>query len=240
MKKIPKIFALSMVVFGLISFKEAFSQDAPAATAPATEQLVVADPADAIPPPIQPPIQPPSGNETIAVPAAENVDVAENPPAPTAENVDAAVDPNMPVDPNASIMAPDAASALDLNSPFEGSLFYSNSEVGIIRDALSGHFREDVSLPTDSVDGVPIPLANPLISISGVLYRGPGNWVVWMNGQKVTPGNLLPELVDIDVQSSSYVRFKWYDSTRQKLATVNLRPHQTYDISTDITWPGTP
>lgn len=77
-----------------------------------------------------------------------------------------------------------------------------------------------------------------LIVLSGILYRAKNNWTVWINGQKVTPDNYLPEIIEIKVENSSYVSLKWYDIGLQEVISITLRPNQVYDITTGILLPG--
>ena len=73
--------------------------------------------------------------------------------------------------------------------------------------------------------------------MAGGIYRKPGDWIVWLNGHKVTPKNLLPEIVDISVQNER-VHLKWFDIGINNVISISLRPHQTYDIVTGVLLPG--
>jgi hypothetical protein len=120
------------------------------------------------------------------------------------------------------------------NAPFNGSFFLTPAEIAAIKTAMagSGMMGGDISV------AVPVP-QHRVISVSGLLYRSPKDWIVWMNGQKVTPEKLLPEIVDIKIDSSSHMRLKWYDIGLDKVIAITLRPHQTYDIVTGVLLPGT-
>ncbi len=78
----------------------------------------------------------------------------------------------------------------------------------------------------------PIPTKR-VISLSGVLYRKPGDWIVWLNGHKLVPGKKLPEIVDIKVERDR-VHLKWFDIGMAKIIAITLRPHQTYDIVSGV------
>jgi hypothetical protein len=122
----------------------------------------------------------------------------------------------------------------ELNAPFSGSFFLTPAEIAAIKTAMagSGMMGGDISV------AAPVP-QHRVISVSGLLYRSPKDWIVWMNGQKVTPENLLPEIVDIKIDSSSHMKLKWYDIGLDKVIAITLRPHQTYDIVTGVLLPGT-
>ncbi len=78
----------------------------------------------------------------------------------------------------------------------------------------------------------PIPTKR-VISVSGMIYRKPGDWIVWINGHKLVPGSRLPELVDIKVERDR-VHLKWFDIGMAKILTITLRPRQTYDITSGV------
>lgn len=123
----------------------------------------------------------------------------------------------------------------ELNAPFRGSFFLTPLEIVAIQQALMGQpvNARVLSTPT-SQQNIP---AVRVIRVSGVVYHKPKDWIVWMNGQKVTPDNLLPEIVDIKVRETSDVHLKWYDVGLNKVIAITLRPQQTYDIVTGILLP---
>ncbi len=91
--------------------------------------------------------------------------------------------------------------------------------------------REKRSLPAESFKDVPV---KETIEVSGILYRGPGDWIVWLNGQKLTPEKLLPQITEISVDNAEIVRLRWYDANRKKIIPVTMRPRQVYDVETGI------
>ena len=145
--------------------------------------------------------------------------------------VDAAT--GMPTDPAASAPAAAVAGVVagDVNKPFTGSFFLTPLEITAIEHALRGRVTK---VPSQNVAVIP---SRRVIRLSGVLYRSPSDWVVWMNNEKVTPKNLLQEIVDIKVDPSSKVHLEWYDVGLNQVLTITLRPHQTYDITTGILLP---
>jgi hypothetical protein len=130
-----------------------------------------------------------------------------------------------------------AVPAPNLNVPFTESLFFSPLELTEIAMAIKGaQTVSEASSPTNQ-GSVPVIPAHRVISLAGVVYRSEADWIVWLNGQKVTPGRLLPEIVDIQVANDS-VRLKWFDIGLNGVISITLRPHQTYDIVTGILLPG--
>ncbi len=116
------------------------------------------------------------------------------------------------------------------DSAFKGSLLFTAPEVAAIDRALAGQVSGTAALTANN--GQVIPLRR-LIVVSGIAYQTADDWVVWINGQKVTPKKLLPEIVDIDVTPAS-VQLKWFDIGINNVISITMRPHQTYDIVTGV------
>ena len=152
--------------------------------------------------------------------------------------------PGMPMTGGSAMPAPEITAPApakpmieDISAPFDGSFFLLPGEIAAIKKAMLG--KPAISeTPEEEISLEPLIPQHRVISISGLLYRSPQDWIVWMNGQKVTPEKLLPEIVDIKVESSSQVQLKWYDIGLDSVISISLRPHQTYDIATGILLPG--
>ena len=119
-------------------------------------------------------------------------------------------------------------------APFTESLMFSAAELAAISRAMAGRVTGTSMLT--GANGAYIP-ERRVIAVAGVIYRKPGDWIVWLNGHKVTPKNLLPEIVDISVQNER-VHLKWFDIGINNVISISLRPHQTYDIVTGVLLPG--
>ncbi len=164
-----------------------------------------------------------------------------------------------PVTPPAAGVAPDVVPEVVpgvvpevvKNALFSKSLFLTQREEAAIRQALQGVIGPDAAMltagenmPRPQVTGGVGPNGAPLpppvysvIRVYGVFYRAPDDWIVWINGRKVTPGALLPEIRGIEVEKSSHVHLKWYDQALNSIIAVTMRPHQTYDVQTGILLP---
>lgn len=126
-----------------------------------------------------------------------------------------------------------------LNKPFTDSLLFSPLEITLILRAQAGLMTGASVLEATDMTVVhrkPIPLIRR-ISLAGVVFRSSDDWVLWLNGYKVTPFALLPEIVEIKVNNDS-VHLKWFDIGMNNIISISLRPHQTYDIVTGILLPG--
>lgn len=119
-----------------------------------------------------------------------------------------------------------------LHAPFDQSLFFSPQDLIAIAKAQKG-----IASAGGGYTGAPIPQKR-VISLSGIIYRSPTDWLIWLNGQKVAPGHLLPEIVNIEVHEES-VRLKWFDIGLNGIIDITLHPHEVYDIVTGILLSGT-
>lgn len=119
---------------------------------------------------------------------------------------------------------------------FDGSFLFSPAEIAAIRQAMAGTVSGTAMLEADKNPQVAIPQRR-VIALTGVVFRAQDDWVAWINGQKITPDTLLPEIVDIRVERD-HVKLKWFDVGLNAVISISLRPHQTYDIVTGVLLPG--
>lgn len=169
-----------------------------------------------------------------APPAATATPAAAAPAAPGAATATPA-DPANPSDPAAApVVLPGGLTEEILQQPFKGSLFFTPLEITSILSATSGKPVAPSVMNTQNVTNIPLKRT---IRLSGVLYRKPDDWIVWLNGRKVVPWQWLPEIVDIRVEKDQ-VHLKWFDIGMAKIITLTLRPHQTYDVVTGLLLPG--
>lgn len=122
-----------------------------------------------------------------------------------------------------------------LLEPFRQSFMFNPIEIALIERAKNTGKAASTAV-LDSGKSVYIP-PRRVISLAGVVFRKQDDWIVWLNGQKVIPKKLLPEIIDINV-SNDVVHLKWFDIGMNKIISISLRPHQTYDIVTGLLLPG--
>lgn len=117
------------------------------------------------------------------------------------------------------------------NEPaFNKSLLFELEQLRQIQYAVDGYV---MSLGKKEA---PVPTTR-LIKLAGVIYKATDNWVIWLNGRRVTPDRLLPEIVDIRVRKDK-VYLKWFDKGLRDVILITLKPHHTYDIGAGILLPG--
>lgn len=156
-----------------------------------------------------------------------------------------AVPGTAPSDPSAAAAQPQGAVPSAAPVPqgeFRDSFFFSPIEIHALQEALKGRIVRQETLQITEKD--PVKAEAPrfpkqrFIRLSGVVYRTPDDWVVWMNHKKITPKYLLPEILEIKVRDSSRVSFKWYDAGMRQIYYITMRPHEVYDVLTGILLPG--
>lgn len=177
-------------------------------------------------------IQTLSQMESGAAPAATAAPAAAADPAAAVAVANPGVVPG--VSPSS---APPPESKDDVQKPFTRSLFYTNAELVQFQKLLNGQ-QVNFDNPT-STTGEIIPQVRT-ITLTGVLYKNPDDWLIWLNGQKLNRHNLFKEIVDIQVFKDSRVRLKWYDIGLDGVIDVTMRPHQKYDIVTGLLLPVPP
>lgn len=77
------------------------------------------------------------------------------------------------------------------------------------------------------------------ISLQGILYKSPNDWIVWFNNARMTPKNLPPEVSEFKVHKN-YVELKWFDRRSDTVVPVRLRPNQRFNLDAKIFLPGKP
>ncbi len=117
------------------------------------------------------------------------------------------------------------------------SLFFSPQQMAAIHQALVGIYMPLFEQEQSITGAAAVPLAARTLHLSGMLYSSDKNWIIWLNGFRLTPNRLLPEVVEINVGKKE-VSLKWYDAVLNKIIAITLRPHQIYDIDTGILLPG--
>lgn len=86
-------------------------------------------------------------------------------------------------------------------------------------------------------EGAAVPRGIRELSLSGILFKGKDNWIVWLNGKRLAPDALPKEIMDIKV-SEQYVDLKWFDAYTNLIYPVRIRPHQRFNLDSRIFLPG--
>jgi len=114
------------------------------------------------------------------------------------------------------------------------------------QEAVDNARRSDgmKSLPTQAeldgsdgtLDGMPPPEAR-FINLSGISYKSPRRWTIWLNKQRVTPKNIPPEILDLKV-FKNYVEIQWFDEYTNQIFPIRLRAQERFNMDTKTFLPG--
>jgi hypothetical protein len=117
----------------------------------------------------------------------------------------------------------------------QDSLFFTQDELVAISRANRGYVakKDDVvQKATEDATTAPVDRGRRVIKLSGIVYQGPKEWTIWLNGQRVTPKNIPNQVSGLTVDAD-HILLKWYDTAEQRLVTVTLHPHQKYNLDQD-------
>jgi hypothetical protein len=123
------------------------------------------------------------------------------------------------------------------------SLFFTNWEESLIEEARLGLTARAATLGEIddanrlAASGARAPIGPREISLGGIVFSSGSDWVIWLNGQKITPTRIPPEILDIQV-TKDVVRLKWFDAYTNQIFPIKLRTHQRFNIDSRIFLPG--
>jgi hypothetical protein len=69
------------------------------------------------------------------------------------------------------------------------------------------------------------------IRLGAVLYYGPEDWTLWLQGEKWTPGTSRDDLQVLEV-TASFVRLSWKEEDGASPIEFSLKPNQSFQIAT--------
>jgi hypothetical protein len=75
------------------------------------------------------------------------------------------------------------------------------------------------------------------ITLSGIAFVHENEWTVWLNGMRITPHAIPPEIIDLKV-FKEHIDVKWYDKYSNKIFPIRIRPHQRFNLDTRVFLPG--
>lgn len=194
----------------------------------------------------------PAAEKTVVPPTVNQAVVAANPgiagklqaspvapldsdKADTPDNADPSKDPLMSVSITQSRQNLLKLRDADINPQELQSLFFTLWQYQLLQDAKRQYVTHPVSQAelahSGDANGKAKPRSIRELSVGGILYRGPDDWTVYLNGQRLTQDkNSLPEQVmDIKV-TEDHVDLKWFDTFSNLIFPVRLREHQRFNL----------
>jgi len=119
------------------------------------------------------------------------------------------------------------------------SLFFTSAEAALIASVRNGIItRPPTERELDTGETKQSPEAGVReLSLGGIVYKSSSNWTIWINGKKITPKRIPPEILDIKVRKD-HVKIRWFDPFTNQIFPIKLKPHQRFNIDTRIFLPG--
>lgn len=121
------------------------------------------------------------------------------------------------------------------------SLFFTTWQYELLKEAKRGFLARPATVGEMEQDPAkPIgerPRGPREVSLGGIVYVNGDNWTIWLNGQRITPGAMPSEIIDLQVKRE-YIQIKWYDSFNNLIYPIRLRPHQRFNLDSRIFLPG--
>ncbi len=75
------------------------------------------------------------------------------------------------------------------------------------------------------------------IELGGILFTKENSWIIWLNGQRVTPDAVPKEVLDLRV-FKDYIEIKWLDDYTNQVFPIRIRTHQRFNMDSRIFLPG--
>lgn len=120
------------------------------------------------------------------------------------------------------------------------SLFFTHWHYQAIKDAKNSQgvvrLPSDWELNKENTDDVIDPGPRD-VSLGGILYKSDDNWTIWLNGQRITPDAVPPEVLDLRV-FDSHIEIKWHDDYTDKIFPIRMRAHERFNLDTRTFLPG--
>ncbi len=121
------------------------------------------------------------------------------------------------------------------------TLFYTAWQHALLQEAKKG-FNARLPDPGELSAGenaAPRERGIRELWLGGIAYGAGSKWTVWLNGVRITPDAIPPQVMDIKV-SRTYIDLKWFDGYTNKIYPVRMRPHERFNLDSRIFLPGTP
>ena len=122
------------------------------------------------------------------------------------------------------------------------SLFFTYWQHKAILEAQSsrGVVRPPTQAELDAIDRgddfAPDPGVRD-ITLGGIVFAQDDDWVIWINGQRVTPDAVPKEVLDLKV-FEDYIEIKWLDDFTNQIFPLRLRAHQRFNLDARMFLPG--
>lgn len=207
-----------------------------AAPAPASETAPVAIPATPTPPPNN--LSDAAGNalDKLATKASELTNAVLPNGLPLPPELGGGMAPVAPenVDPSFSQGQDKSVTVTSGGKP--ASLFFTPNQLASIMRAKEGYLAPREAFDPNNQSDNPNSVGSRVVSLAGIIYVSKKDWVIWLNGERVTSKNMPQRLVGVTVKPDR-VHLRWMDIANQRIVNITLQPHQQYLLDSDTIIP---
>lgn len=116
------------------------------------------------------------------------------------------------------------------------SIFFTPNQLASIMRAQQGFLVPREAFDPNNQGGEPTTGGSRVVSLAGIVYVNSKDWVIWLNGERVTRKNMPQRLVGLTVRPK-LVHLRWLDVPNQRIVNITLRPHQQYLLDSDTIIP---
>lgn len=96
---------------------------------------------------------------------------------------------------------------------------------------------KDLGIGNEETEESEVDTGPRLVRLGGISYSSADKWIIWLNGQRVTPDSMPLQVVKLDV-FDDYIEIQWLDLKGNIIYPIRLRPHQSFHIDKKIFLPG--
>lgn len=116
------------------------------------------------------------------------------------------------------------------------SIFFTPNQLASIMRAQQGFLVPREAFDPNNQGPEPMTGGSRVVSLAGIIYVNSKDWVIWLNGERVTRKNMPQRLVGVTVRPK-LAHLRWLDVPNQRIVNITLRPHQQYLLDSDTIIP---
>jgi hypothetical protein len=116
------------------------------------------------------------------------------------------------------------------------SIFFTPNQLASIMRAQQGFLVPREAFDPNNQGAEPTTGGSRVVSLAGIIYVNSKDWVIWLNGERVTRKNMPQRLIGLTVRPT-LAHLRWLDVPNQRIVNITLRPHQQYLLDSDTIIP---
>lgn len=96
---------------------------------------------------------------------------------------------------------------------------------------------DDIMLPDENAPVREVKPGIRELRLGGILHGGSSQWIIWLNGMRVTPASVPEQVIDLKVRGE-FIEIVWYDEYSELIFPIRLRPHERFNLDSRMFLPG--